>query len=61
MQLRHFLECWSLTVDGDHWPKYVKARFYCQNSLLRLMEFNPNFTYMLLSATAEGSVYYKTI
>jgi hypothetical protein len=25
------------------------------------MEFNPNFTYMLQSATAEDSAYYKNI
>jgi hypothetical protein len=28
-------------------------------TLLHLMEFNPNFTYMLQSATAESNVYCK--
>jgi hypothetical protein len=33
--------------------------FSLLKTLLHLMEFNPNFTYMLYSATAEDTVYNK--
>jgi hypothetical protein len=50
------LKCWSPSDDGHHWPKHIKPPFYYYKTLLYLMEFNPNFTYMLQSARADANV-----
>jgi hypothetical protein len=54
----------DLVVAFRRWPslaKTCKGLILLLKTLLHLMEFNPNFTYMLLSATAKDNVYHTDL
>jgi hypothetical protein len=55
------LKCWSPSDDGHYWPKYTTALFYYLKTLLHLMKFKANFTYIFFHILSKFIIYYNLI